>query len=360
MNPLEFIYVLLQAGLAAFAGLNNFFWQNLEPQPANHLKISILIPARNEARNLEKLIPSLLAQNAPDFEIIVLNDRSEDDTITVLEQFPKVRVLEGLPLPKDWLGKNWACHQLAQVATGSILIFTDADTIWQPFTANAIAARFDQQTADALCAWAAQEVTDPISSLIQPLQQWSLLAFLPLFFVPVKAFPVAVAANGQCLAFTRAMYNRLGGHEVVQRSVIEDMALARAVKRKGGKFVLLNGANAISTKMYNSSEDAFEGYAKNVYPAFGANQIAFFAATAFNVLLYVLPWLLLPFWDLAPVVILCSMLPRVLSDWRNRYDPLWTILHPIGIAIWAIIGFESLRRYQAGKITWKGREYDLR
>jgi glycosyltransferase involved in cell wall biosynthesis len=360
LSLLEIVYLTVLGTLALFGLSNSRFWLELKAKPRTSKKISILIPARNEARNLEKLLPSLSLQDAPHLEIIVLNDRSEDDTQVVLEQFPNVRVLNGLPLPATWLGKNWACHQLSQVATGEILIFTDADTTWQPFTANAIASNLEQQNADALCAWAAQEVTDPISSLIQPLQQWSLVAFLPLFFVPIRAFPVAVAANGQCLAFTRAMYNRLGGHEAVQRSVIEDMALARAVKRSGGKFLLFNGANAISTKMYASSSEAFEGYAKNVYPAFGASPIPFFMATSFNVLLYVLPWLLLPFWDFAWLAILLSMLPRVISDWRNRYDPLKTLLHPIGIVIWAMIGIESLRRYRVGKIIWKGREYDLR
>ncbi len=362
MNPLEIGYLLVQGGLAAFAVINNFFWHNLEPSQANHLKISILIPARNEARNLEQLLPSLLAQDAANLEILVLNDRSEDDTKMVLEQFTdsRLRVLEGTQLPDGWLGKNWACHQLSLVATGHILIFTDADTLWQSFTANAIAAQFEQRNADALCAWAAQTVTDPISRLIQPLQQWSLLAFLPLFFVPMRAFPVAVAANGQCLAFTRAAYNRIGGHEAIKNSIIEDMALARAVKRSGGKFVLLNGAHAIRTKMYANSQEAFAGYAKNVYPAFGASRAAFFTATLFNFLVYVLPWLLLPFWDVAPLAILASMLARGISDQRNHYNPLWTLLHPLGIAVWAIIGFESMQRFETGRVTWKGREYDLR
>jgi chlorobactene glucosyltransferase len=357
---IESLFLSLQAGLALFSLFNSRFWLELSQTPSSSKKISILIPARNEARNLEKLLPSLLAQDAANLEIIVLNDRSDDDTSTVLEQFSEVQVLEGLPLPSDWLGKNWACHQLSKAATGEILIFTDADTTWQAFTANAIASNLEVQKADALCAWAAQEVTDPISRLIQPLQQWSLLAFLPLFFVPLRMFSVAVAANGQCLAFTREAYTRIGGHEAVKRSVIEDMALARAVKHKHGKFLLFNGAKAISTKMYASSSEAFEGYAKNVFPAFGATKIAFFAATTWNLGLYLLPWLLLPFWDWAWLAVLLSMLPRVISDIRNRYDPLYTILHPIGMAIWAMIGFESLRRYHAGRVTWKGREYDLR
>jgi hypothetical protein len=112
--------------------------------------------------------------------------------------------------------------------------------------------------------------------------------------------------------------------------------------------------------MYTSSEEAFLGYAKNVYPAFGASRVAFFAAMGLNLLLYVLPWLLLPFWDLAFFAILCSMLARVISDVRNRYNLLWTLLHPLGVLVWGAIGLYSLRRFEAGKVVWKGREYDLR
>jgi hypothetical protein len=247
------------------------------------------------------------------------------------------------------------------VATGDVLIFTDADTFWQPFAASSIARELVTKSADALCAWPSQRVEDNISRLIQPLQQWSLIAFLPLFFVPLRSLAVAVAANGQCLGFTRAAYRRIGGHEAVKNSVIEDMALARAVKKTGGKFLLFNGASSFETRMYANETEAFEGYAKNVYPAFGAIPAAFFLASSFNVLMYILPWLLLPFnLPLALLAIACSITARVISDVRNRYDLLWTLLHPIGIAVWAWIGLESMRRYRAGRVRWKDREYDLR
>jgi glycosyltransferase involved in cell wall biosynthesis len=366
---LELIYIGLHVYLAGFAIFNSFFWRDLHTDRrgaaccAPTTRISLLVPARNEARNLERLIPSLLNQDAANLEIIVLNDRSEDDTQAVLEHFQdsRLRVIEGAELPEGWLGKNWACHQLSRAATGDVLIFTDADTLWQPFTASDIAYRLESERADALCAWAAQRVEDNISRVIQPLQQWSLIAFLPLFFVPVRFFTVAVAANGQCLAFTRAAYQRIGGHEAVKNSVIEDMALARAVKQSRGKFLLLNGAKSLETRMYSNEAEAFEGYAKNVYPAFGATPTAFFLASGFNVLMYFVPWLLLPFnLPVALIGILCSLVVRVISDVRNRYDLFWTLLHPIGIAVWAWIGLESMRRYRAGRVRWKGREYDLR
>jgi chlorobactene glucosyltransferase len=362
---LEDVYLIVQASLAGFAVLNAVFWRDLEVKGhSSSARISVLVPARNEERNLEKLLPSLIACPHPNLEIIVLDDRSSDGTAGVVERFarldPRVRLERGTDLPAGWLGKNWACHQLSQIASGDILIFTDADTRWHKDAPVAIARALED--ADALCAWPRQVVNDPVSRLIQPLQQWSLIAFLPMFLVPVRAFPVAVAANGQCLAFTRAGYVRSGGHDGVRGDVLEDMALARAVKRAGGRFKLLNGARGIETAMYANSREALEGYAKNVYPAFGGTPPAFIAAALFNLALYALPWLWLLFtWRLEALLgVGLSLVARVISDLRARYTLHYTLLHPLAVIVWVYIGAVSMRRFINGAVTWKGRSYDLR
>ena len=363
---LEELAVIVQGVFAGFAVLNALWWRDLEPslELVTQRRVSVLIPARNEAVNLLTLLPSLLESPLSTLEILVLNDRSSDDTAAVVGRFAatdaRVRLLEGLDLPDGWLGKNWACHQLSQAATGDALIFTDADTRWQAGAPAAIAKQLE--TCDALCAWPRQAISDPISRLIQPLQQWSLIAFLPLFFVPVQRFTVAVAANGQCLAFTRFGYHIIGGHEAVKRDVLEDMALARAVKRAGLRFRLLNGARAITTRMYSSASDALNGYAKNVYPAFGGTAPAFIAAAAFNLVLGVAPlvWLLTSRTLEALICVLLSLVARVISDWRCGYDLRFTALHPFGLLVWLWIGAVSMQRFKAGKVSWKGRSYDLR
>jgi chlorobactene glucosyltransferase len=366
------LYLAVQLALAGFAVFNALFWRDLWIIPGKNRaenRISLLIPARNEAHNLEHLLPSLLQNPDESLEMLVLNDRSEDATARVVQTFAardsRVRLLEGAPLPEGWLGKNWACHQLALAATGHVLIFTDADTKWSLGAPAAVARALhgaDPQGFTALCAWPAQTVIDPVSRLIQPLQQWSLVAFLPMFFVSLRAFPIAVAANGQCLAFTRAMYDRVGGHAAVRGEVLEDMALARGVKRRGGRFVLLNGVHAVKTRMYSSAAEAFEGYAKNVYPAFGGTPFAFVAATVFNLALYVLPWLwLFTTWRLeAWLCVASSLVARGVSDWRCRYGLGWTLLHPVSVLVWAWLGVVSMRRFRQGRVVWKGRSYDLR
>jgi glycosyltransferase involved in cell wall biosynthesis len=366
MSPLT----LTLAGLAVYAVLNARAWRNLRELPQvsspQQPRVSLLVPARNEEGNLERLLPSLIAQDYANLEIIVLDDHSKDGTLEVIHRFAaldsRLRPIEGSDLPNGWLGKPHACQQLSRAAGGELLIFADADTIWTADGVGLIVNAFASTRADALCAWPEQECMDWLSSLLQPLQQWSLLAFLPLTLVPARRFPVAVAANGQCLAFTREMYDRIGGHTGVRSSVIEDMALARNVKNARGRFQLLNAAGVICTRMYGTAHEAFEGYAKNVFPAFGASRLAFTAVMLLNLILFVLPWI----WfarqpGLEPAfAVLLGLLPRTISDRVSRYTPGLSLLHPIAILAWALVGLESWHRYRRGAVAWKDRVYDLR
>ena len=188
------------------------------------------------------------------------------------------------------------------------------------------------------------------------------MAFLPLALVPARRFPIAVAANGQCIAFRREMYNKIGGHTGVRSSVIEDMALARNVKLARGRFQLLNAAGVIRTRMYGSVHEAFEGYAKNIFPAFGASRLAFSAVMMMNLVLFVLPWLWFAFQPgLEPAfAILLGLLPRTISDHASRYSPGLSLLHPLAMFAWALVGLESWQRYRRGAVSWKDRSYDLR
>ncbi len=329
-------------------------------------RVSVLIPARNEAGNLERLLTSLKSQDDQNFEVIVLNDHSSDDTLQVVRRFARedsrVLALTGQDLPTGWLGKNFACHQLSLAATGETLIFTDADTQWASDGVRLIREAFERTQADALSAWPEQACDDPLSSLIQPLQQWSLITFLPMWFVPVRAFPLAVAANGQLLCFSKNTYQQIGGHAAVRGSVIEDMSLARLVKLNGGKFVLLNAVGVVRTFMYSSFQETWAGYAKNAYPAFGANLIALFLVLIFNLILYVLPWLLLAFNPNLEtgLLVLLSLFPRFIADVVSGYGWRVFVFHPISVLAWTCISLQSVFWYTTGRVRWKGRAYDLR
>ncbi len=329
-------------------------------------RVSVLIPARNEAVNLERLLASMQSQDDQNFEVIVLNDHSSDDTLDVVRRFAKqdsrVVALSSQDLPTGWLGKNFACHQLSLAATGEILIFTDADTQWASDGVRLIREGFERTNADALSAWPEQACRDPLSSLIQPLQQWSLITFLPMWFVPMRAFPLAVAANGQLLCFRKNTYQKIGGHAAVRGSVIEDMSLARLVKRNGGKFVLLNAVGVVRTFMYSSFQETWAGYAKNAYPAFGANLLALIGVLGFNLILYVLPWILLAFQPNLEtgLLVILSLFPRFLADVVSGYGWRLFVFHPVSVLAWTAISLQSVFWYTTGRVRWKGRAYDLR
>lgn len=362
--------------LALLAVVNSLSLRSLRgfrsaPLPARPPRLSLLVPARDEAENLRSLLPGLLAQDYPDLEVLVLDDGSRDETAAVVLELaardPRLRLLTGDPLPAGWLGKPHACHQLAQSATGELLVFTDADTLWAPAALGLIARAWLATGADAMSAWPHQRAAGPFGRLVHPVQQWSVLSFLPVPLIGHPGYPAAVAANGQLIAFSQAAYDRIGGHARARASVIEDMWLARAVKRAGGRFVLLDAAGLVGCRMYRSDAEVWAGFAKNVYPGLGASPAAL-AATLLAVLgLFVGPWVWLglaaaagrPLGEPAAAVAL-SLVGRVLSDLRFGY-PVWlSASHPLSVIAWAAIALESARRYHRGRVAWKGRTYDLR
>ncbi len=364
------------ASLAGFAVVNAIVLRRLtdyvrSPMPPNPPLVSLLVPARDERRNLERLLPSLAAQDYPNLEIIVLDDHSTDGTAAVIAAFagtdPRFRALDGSVLPAGWLGKNWACHQLSRSARGQILVFTDADTIWQPNGARLIVQAMTRTRADALSAWPRHPTSGWFSSLVQPVQQWSLLAFLPILLVPVAAFPVAVAAIGQLLAFRREAYDAIRGHESVRGSLIEDMALARNVKRAGLRFQLMSAVGTVTCEMYSGAREVWHGFSKNVYPGAGATPLSMLALIAVVWLVALGPWA----WLVANLAsgagvlepwlaVALSLIPRILSDWRFGYRPGWWLFHPLSVLSWTAIALESWRCYATGSVEWKGRRYDLR
>ncbi len=367
--------------------------------PQSQPRVSVLVPARNEAKNLERLLPSLAAQDYQNLEILVLDDCSEDQTLEVAQRWAtqdqRLRVLQGKSPPADWLGKPHACAQLAAQATGTILVFTDADTWWTPSGIRLIAEAFAQTQADVLSAWPEQRFSGMLSRLVQPIQQWSLIAFLPIPLVP-KRNRLAVAANGQLLAFRREAYMSIGGHQHVKSSVIEDMALARIAKRHGLRFVLLEATGIVFCQMYANDNEMWRGLAKNIYPSLGASRLVLSALGLLFAWLYLKPWITL-FSHRKPIAqhkvrkhnaaqhsaeqlkpeqlqatqyrttqyralfaLLLGYWPRLLADLRFKAGPWLWWSHPLSLITWYALALSSKSDYETGRTTWKGRHYDLR
>jgi chlorobactene glucosyltransferase len=351
-----------------FRQLRHFVWR---PLPDHLPTVSLLVPARNEAENLPTLIPSLLAQDYPKLEIIILSDHSSDQTLAIAKAYaaedPRLRVLEGGELLPGWMGKQNACRQLAEAASGEILLFSDADTNWQPDAVSLIIKAFHHQRLDGLSAWPEQLLVGPLSHLTQPFMCWSLLALLPVPLIPNPRFPGIVSANGQLIAFTRECFEDFGGFEVAKSSILDDMALARAVKRAGRRFSLLGAVGSIRCRMYGSDREVFDGFARAAFVNLGGSPLALIAVAAALSWLFVGPWLWLltaminsDSWLLPALALLLSLTGRAVSDAVFGFSTSFGLLQAPSVAAWVTIALASWYRYATGQIAWKGRVYDLR
>jgi chlorobactene glucosyltransferase len=331
-------------------------------------RVSILLPARNEQKNIVACVESLLAQEYSNFEVIVLDDQSDDKTASVLrERFgghPRLTILHGAPPPPGWVGKSWACHQLAQHASGELLLFTDADTRHHPRTVAHAVGALTEENLDFLSIFVHEEVLSWSERLVIPVLPWSILSFLPLvlaYYTPWAAFS---AANGQFLLFRRDAYEAIGGHEAVRSSAVEDLALVRRVKRSGLRWRLLDGSDLVRCRMYENYEQLYEGLTKNLLAAFD-----------YRIGWFILVWLWIGVFTFEPLLVLLGYLMGL--DWgdirpalwsvvlslglwgityrRFGYPVRWALFYPISVALILWLAWGSLVRTLRGRAVWKAR-----
>lgn len=367
VSLIVFLTVLLLIALS-----NLWTWRRLgdHPLPCRFPRLSVLVPARDEEANIGPCVRSLLAQDYPAFEVLVLDDASSDGTRQVLvalaEEADRLRVLIGRPLPCGWLGKHWACHQLAQAAGGSLLFFTDADTRHHPNTLRDAVAALLAAEADLLTALPCYEVVSWAERLVVPVLAWSIFSFLPIGLAHRLRLPLFSATIGQFMLFRRQAYEQVGGHAAVRQQVVDDLALGWKIKGHGLRWRLVDGGLRVRCRMYHNFREVYEGFSKNLLAAFG-----------YNVPLFVFVWLWLGmvFWEplivlflgavrmpisarsliLAIVAVVLSLLLWGLSHWRFRFPLYLAFLYPVSVLLVEIIAGRSVWLTLRGQATWKGR-----
>jgi glycosyltransferase involved in cell wall biosynthesis len=305
--------------------------------------VSVLLPLRDEAHRVEPCLRALLAQEGV-LEIIALDDGSTDETAHLVRTVAgdRIRLVTGAPLPPGWLGKPHACHQLAALATGEVLVFVDADVVLAP---GAVAAAVHLLRGFDLVSPYPRLVAETWSErLIQPLLPWSWLTFLPLRAMERSRRPSLAAAGGQFLVVDRAGYRRAGGHEAVRDKVLEDIELARAVKRSGGRIALADGSRLARCRMYTSWAELRDGYTKSLRASWGP---------AFFLIWYLLPLAALPWYPVpAGLAVLLGIMGRMVAAGATGGRVLPdSLLHPASVLLFAYLVVRSHVR----RVTWKGR-----
>jgi chlorobactene glucosyltransferase len=244
--------------------------------------VSVLIPARNEEKNIERCLSSLQSQLYRNFEIVVLNDNSTDRTLEILNRIAasdaRIRVMNGKPLPDDWYGKPYALHQLTQEAKGEIYIFTDADTVHTPTSIAWAITNMQGLNADMISGYIGQIFKSFGEVLTVPLMFFLTGFAIPLFLNRFVRVPWFTAAIGQFIAIKRNVFEAIGGCETFRKKTSEDIYMARYVKKKGYNTRFLNITEHVRCRMYNGYHDAVEGIGKNIFDFLGKSTAVLFCA----------------------------------------------------------------------------------
>jgi len=335
--------------------------------------LSVIIPARNEAPNIERCLRSVLAAAYAPLEIIVVDDHSSDDTAEIVRRLAadpearrRVRLVRGVDLPPGWFGKQWALVQGYRIATGDLVLFVDADTKHEPeLIARAVTA-LRTEHVDLVSVIPRQEMETFWERLVQPHVFFALQARIgDLRHVNRTRTVWNAIANGQFVLTTQVAYEAVGTHAAVRDSVAEDVMLAQAYVRGGRDIFLLHAHDYMATRMYRSLSEIVGGWSKNL--ALGAPLMAPPIAIVRLLLPYlmwlpVLAWIGPPLawlvwrWDFT-VIAMAASLGTWLEIYRREQAPWWyALLYPVGAGMVAYIMLRSAWR-GARKVEWRGRVY---
>ncbi|HEX6101124.1 MAG TPA: glycosyltransferase [Thermoanaerobaculia bacterium] len=329
--------------------------------PRRFPRVSVIIPARDEERAIERTVRAFLAQTYPELEIIVVNDRSVDRTGEILRQFERIVVVDNEEPPPGWLGKPWALHQGSRRATGELLLFVDADVLYEPDAIAAAVARLEDCDAALLSLFPHMEMHGFWEHVVMPNLAVFAFSFLPLWLANRTRMPVLAVGGGPGNLVRRADYEAMGGHESLKDAVVDDVALARLMRRGRRRTEAVRAERRVSVRMYHGLGEIVRGFTKNAFAVFGYN---YFVAALFFLLAVVFH--LLPFalavtgnW-VAIAAVAFIVLTRVALFTAIGYRLDNAVLgHPLMIGTWCWIlirsvWFTGIRR----QLHWRGRTYD--
>tara|TARA_Y100001936_G_scaffold229029_1_gene250754 strand:- start:4432 stop:5571 length:1140 start_codon:yes stop_codon:yes gene_type:complete len=377
MNNLEIIIITISCILylipTIVASLNLFFFNSNNHNQTNNQKnkVSVLIPARNEEKNIEKCVNSIIEQGEIVEEILVYNDHSTDKTEKIIKSLVKkykniVKQTETKNLPEGWLGKNYACHRLAISSKSEYILFVDADTTLKNKAISNLYKICTKSDNSMISAWPKIVMKTKIEKLLMPILNLIVFTIFPYIISTKINLPNLGLAHGACIFFNKKTYLKLGGHKLVKNNFFEDTSLAKKWRTFGEKSKIINGENIITVRMYKSFNEITEGFTKNFYPALGS-VIRFFIFQVYFFVAYILfPILILVFVFQSKVdilffiVIFLSYLPRIIINLKFRYGITSLVVNPLSIIIMLYIGFRSYYHSLIKKnITWKKRIYNF-
>jgi chlorobactene glucosyltransferase len=370
------LHLLTVMGTLAILAMSlvNILWLRSSGHSAalsDHGKVSVLIPARNEETNIRSCLDSLLDQSYANYEIIVLDDCSQDRTWQILTEYARrypgrLQAVRGAPLPQGWCGKTHAMQLLSRYASGDYLMFTDADTIHSRQSLAWAVTNINEHGADFLSGYVQQDLQSFGEALIVPTTYIMSAIIMPFWLVPRNNSAMLTMAVGQMVMFRRSVFQAIGGYASVAEQISEDVFVARAVKKAGYRTVFLDLRENVTCRMYEGYRNSFDGIGKNIYDFF-KNQPALFASVASVLVAFiVLPLVLIPIEmytgnSLLPLSVF-SALNFTLAWSLTLYDrglKWWVpLLYPLTFVHLLYMAWKCFGRAAANVgIVWKGRVF---
>ena len=350
-----------------FISLVNVFWKEKKINNLGNHKISVLIPARNEGKNISKCVKSILKSKSCFLEILIYNDHSDDNTQIEIDKLLKldkrIKQANTETLSKGWIGKSFACYQLAKQSQGDWILFVDADTEFLGKIESMVFLA-KEKNLSMLSAWPKIKMDSLSEKIFMPLLNFVVFSLCPVPFSEKINSKNLGLAHGACILFNKKVYSELGGHKLVKNDLFEDTRLARIWRVKNEKNYCIDGKDLISVKMYSSFTSIWNGFLKNYYPSF-SKEVSFFIFQIFFFISYfVLPiyiiFRMINTFEIIEIILLIFIfLPRIIISIKFKHSLLSVILHPFAILTMIILGFNSWWNFKYGKgLKWKDRIYE--
>jgi chlorobactene glucosyltransferase len=339
--------------------------------PASYPRISVLIPARNESRILSQALNTLLQQDYPDFEVLVIDDHSEDDTYQIASSFAardaRVKVIQSADLPPYWRGKSWALQQAAIQATGSWLLLTDADILHHPQMLKSSVALAQCEKLDFLSVIPHLECETFWEKIVLPSWAAILLILRPFYKSNDPKSNISFASGGFILV-KAILFRYVGGYDSIHTALAEDLQLAKLFKTSGYRIkTVLTRSRWLRTRMYRSFKEIWAGLSRHAFELTHYNPVRILAGVTVAYLLVVTPYvvaILTPlfgkwqffFFALFPALIMSGM--QTIINLRWGISTKYFFSFPVATAVYGMIMIHSmLSHYFFGGNVWKGRRY---
>jgi len=377
IQTLTVLQLILIIAVILYMTANIIYLVRLQPvvQPiSNPPRISVCVPARNEERGVEACLQSLLNQDYSNFEVIVINDHSTDNTAGIMQalaqEYSHLKVLEGINLPEDWLGKPFALHQAFKVSQGEYLLFTDADLVFKSTALNTAVHVMRERKLDVLTLMPKAEFGSFWEQAVQPVI-FGFIASLTRFKNVNNPGHKSAMGFGAFLMFRRAAYEKIGGHEAGKADVLEDVLIAKRAKRAGFKLLVADGKQLFSIRMYFGLKEIWFGWQKNMFLAMNESVVK----ATYNIFVVLgflfTPYIILAinifeqigwFWiglAMASVVLVSAAAYKTCDELGLHRNA--AALFPLGALVMAAIMANSMFQTLVRKKTeWRGRVYSVK